>query len=144
MINQNNSVLVLRIAKKVTNKKQFPINKTSFIVLDTCQGDSGGPLMMFTSSKQWVITGVTSFGHGCAKPGYSGVYTRVIAYVDWINIIINNTDNSLYPYSLASSTPYEDDDLEWTINISFRHSMSFFLFLVVSISLSLITTYSLN
>jgi len=92
---------------------------------------------MFTSSKQWVLAGVTSFGHGCAEPGYSGVYTRIIAYVDWINLFINNTDNSIYPYSLTSNTPYEDDDLKWEINTSFRHSISFFLSIVISILLSL-------
>jgi hypothetical protein len=114
------------------------------IYSDTCQGDSGGPLMMFTSSKQWVLAGVTSFGYGCAKPGYSGVYTRVIAYLDWINSIINNTDNSTYPYSLKSNTPYEDDDLEWNINKSFRLSISFFLFIIASISLTLIPIYFSN
>jgi hypothetical protein len=100
--------------------------------------------MMFTSSKQWVLAGLTSFGYGCAKPGYSGIYTRVIVYLDWINTVINNTNNSIYPDSLTSNTPYADDDLEWIINISFRHSMSFFLSIVILFLLSLITIYSSN
>ncbi|CAF1143889.1 unnamed protein product, partial [Adineta steineri] len=44
---------------------------------DTCQGDSGGPLMMFSSSSQWVLVGLTSNGLGCAEAAYSGIYTRV-------------------------------------------------------------------
>ncbi|CAF4402294.1 unnamed protein product, partial [Adineta steineri] len=27
---------------------------------------------------------LTSSGHGCATPTYSGIYTRVVAYKDWI------------------------------------------------------------
>ncbi len=90
--------------------------------------------MMFTLSKQWVLVGLTSFGYGCAQPGYSGVYTRITIYLDWINLIINNTDNTLYPSSLVSNTPYEDDDLDWNSNRSFRHSIFFYFFIIISIS----------
>jgi secreted trypsin-like serine protease len=44
-----------------------------------CNGDSGGPLMMFTSSNQWMLVGLTSYGVGCAEAAYSAVYTRVAA-----------------------------------------------------------------
>jgi len=43
--------------------------------VDTCQGDSGGP---FVESGE--LIGITSFGEGCARPGYYGVYTRVASY----------------------------------------------------------------
>jgi len=69
-----------------------------FPLLDTCQGDSGGPLMMFTSSKQWVLVGLTSSGEGCAQPAYSGVYTRVAAFQSWIK---SNTNGSYWPLSLS-------------------------------------------
>ncbi|CAF2962673.1 unnamed protein product [Rotaria sp. Silwood2] len=60
-------------------------------LLDTCQGDSGGPLMRFESAqRQWVLTGVTSFGKGCGDPRYAGVYTRVAVYTDWLKSIIGN------------------------------------------------------
>jgi secreted trypsin-like serine protease len=40
--------------------------------VDTCQGDSGGPL--FSGGR---VVGVTSWGNGCAEPGFPGVYARV-------------------------------------------------------------------
>lgn len=51
--------------------------------VDTCQGDSGGPLMAATE-EGWVLIGLTSYGYGCAFPGYPGVYTEVQSYTDFI------------------------------------------------------------
>jgi secreted trypsin-like serine protease len=58
--------------------------------------------MMFTSTKQWILVGLTSFGDGCAKPTSSGVYTRVAAYENWIK---SNTDDSYssVPFSYANT-----------------------------------------
>jgi len=39
---------------------------------------------MFTTSNQWELVGLTSYGIGCAQPAYSGVYTRVAVYQSWI------------------------------------------------------------
>ncbi|XP_077080767.1 transmembrane protease serine 9-like [Siphateles boraxobius] len=50
---------------------------------DSCQGDSGGP-MVSRQSSVWVQSGVVSFGIGCARPEYPGVYTRVSRYQEWI------------------------------------------------------------
>ena len=44
--------------------------------VDTCQGDSGGPLLVPAGSG-WRLVGDTSYGAGCAEPGYPGVYGRV-------------------------------------------------------------------
>ncbi|XP_073841779.1 brachyurin-like [Musca autumnalis] len=50
----------------------------------TCNGDSGGPLVYKENGVNTVI-GATSFGIalGCEK-GWPGVFTRVTAYLDWI------------------------------------------------------------
>uniref|UniRef100_A0A8C4PD36 Coagulation factor IX n=1 Tax=Dromaius novaehollandiae TaxID=8790 RepID=A0A8C4PD36_DRONO len=50
---------------------------------DTCGGDSGGPYATEIEGT-WFLTGVTSWGEECAKPGKYGIYTRVSKYIKWI------------------------------------------------------------
>jgi len=41
---------------------------------DSCNGDSGGALVVKKSGKQ---VGIVSWGIGCAKPDFPGVYANV-------------------------------------------------------------------
>ncbi|GLI00359.1 S1 family peptidase [Phytohabitans aurantiacus] len=51
---------------------------------DTCQGDSGGPMFRRNASNAWVQVGITSWGYGCARAGYPGVYTEVSTFASAI------------------------------------------------------------
>lgn len=51
------------------------------------QGDAGGPLHVKSWRGQYYLVGITSFGRGCAGE-IPGVYTRVSAYLDWIESIV--------------------------------------------------------
>lgn len=46
------------------------------------QGDSGGPLMV--NDGKWQQVGIVSWGIGCGKGQFPGVYTRMTSYMTWL------------------------------------------------------------
>lgn len=61
---------------------------------DACQGDSGGGLYTQLESR-FILSGIVSYGDGCARPMLPGIYTRVSYYLNWIEEEIKK----LYPDS---------------------------------------------
>jgi secreted trypsin-like serine protease len=51
---------------------------------DTCQGDSGGPMFRKDSAGAYIQVGIVSWGNGCARPNYYGVYTEVSTFASAI------------------------------------------------------------
>ena len=50
---------------------------------DTCQGDSGGPIVIVDGDTHTQV-GVVSWGYGCSRPGYPGIYARTSSAMSWI------------------------------------------------------------
>jgi len=52
---------------------------------DSCQGDSGGPLVAHNPyDESYTLTGVVSWGYGCAVADSLGIYANVSYFSDWL------------------------------------------------------------
>ena len=56
---------------------------------DSCHGDSGGPAMVLyhdpvSNKTRLYQVGIVSWGHGCAQEDEYSFYTRVSAFINWI------------------------------------------------------------
>ncbi|KAM9594156.1 coagulation factor X [Morphnus guianensis] len=57
---------------------------------DACQGDSGGPHV--TRYKDtYFVTGIVSWGEGCAKKGKYGVYTKLSRFLRWVRTVMRQS-----------------------------------------------------
>lgn len=50
---------------------------------DACSGDSGGPLFAIDEVGRYYLVGVVSWGAGCARVGYPGVYATASLFREW-------------------------------------------------------------
>ena len=79
---------------------------------DSCQGDSGGPLTCVFDG-QPVLTGIVSWGHGCAEEGHPGVYVDVAHYVDWIEGIMSNSTPTAPPQTTHTFTSQSNNSTDF-------------------------------
>lgn len=52
---------------------------------DACQGDSGGPAWVYDEQGRPNVIGIVSWGAGCTRKRFPGVYVNVSKYRDWVN-----------------------------------------------------------
>lgn len=67
---------------------QNTVQNILFLIYFCKSGDSGGPMVIQRNDKRFQLTGVISWGIGCAEPNQPGVYTRISEFRDWINQIL--------------------------------------------------------
>ncbi|XP_042879148.1 CLIP domain-containing serine protease 2-like [Penaeus japonicus] len=89
---------VLPVVDLASCKKKYSnSNKISDSVIcagggnDACQGDGGGPLNYYdVNTNRFYVVGIVSFGPAsCGQSDIPGGYTRVGAFIDWINHTIS-------------------------------------------------------
>jgi secreted trypsin-like serine protease len=72
--------------------------------VDTCQGDSGGPLLVPAGTEMRLV-GDTSYGAGCAEPGYPGVYGRLADATlrEWVASVAPGSVSTAAPAAAPAS-----------------------------------------
>uniref|UniRef100_A0A8D0C8G5 Neurotrypsin n=1 Tax=Scleropages formosus TaxID=113540 RepID=A0A8D0C8G5_SCLFO len=74
----------LRYQGQFTGRMLCAGNAPDELWVDSCRGDSGGPLVCERPGHGWALYGITSWGHSCRLRDSPGVYTKVSAFIPWI------------------------------------------------------------
>lgn len=74
-------------------EKPFSLPANSFCAggelgKDACHGDGGSPLSCLVDG-YYELAGIVSWGYKCGKADLPGVYSKVSAFVGWINQIVS-------------------------------------------------------
>ncbi|RWS09332.1 Serine proteinase stubble-like protein [Dinothrombium tinctorium] len=101
---------------------------------DACQGDSGGPLIKRIDGRA-ILIGIVSWGVGCGRKEYPGVYTDIKHYLRWIQRFVNTSRSAKIHEeegcakamgkgnSFAIICLYDHPEKGFTPNVSKRHNV---------------------
>ncbi|ELK10170.1 Testis serine protease 2 [Pteropus alecto] len=78
-----NEIIKKKLRSEANMVKKGTVCGYNALGKDSCQGDSGGPLVC-EFNKTWVQVGIVSWGIGCGRREFPGVYTEVSFYKDWV------------------------------------------------------------
>jgi secreted trypsin-like serine protease len=83
---------------------------------DSCQGDSGGPLVVQLNGAA-ALAGIVSWGEGCARPEFAGMYGRVASFGTWIGQVQASTLSSLLSKSNLSGRKGQFQRQPFTVTV---------------------------
>lgn len=86
---------------------------------DSCQGDSGGPIVDSTGTQ----IGVVSWGYGCARPGFPGVYSRISGVSDWIQEQVCTLSDNPPSYCTNGGVSSTDSTYESTSGVQVQYTL---------------------
>lgn len=100
---------------------------------DTCTGDSGGPALFRNQ-----IVGIVSWGRGCGKKGFPGVYGDISFAADWINSVLKKNsfikksrqpgkEYSYYPFNALPLINFSKDNIRHGDTYFYDLSVDFYL-----------------